>query len=200
MIIEDLMLDLMYSVPGQKKLREVVDHARGRRGEGQVDHADRKGRLDRTAGVGLWAVGLAGPDAEARSPEPRNLNGSLRDAPHRPAAGRRRLPAHDDAVRHRTAVVDARARARAAQGQADLPGRAARRVDRRPAARRHLHDGLRRQHRPEPEAARRQHQGAGRGRRPRPRRRVEGRQGLLPRRRQGAAEADARPPATSKRR
>ena len=24
MIIEDLMLDLMYSVPGQKKLREVV--------------------------------------------------------------------------------------------------------------------------------------------------------------------------------
>ncbi len=109
--------------------------------------------------------------------------------PDRPAPGRRRLPAHDDAVRHRTAVVDARARARAAEGQADLPRGAARRGDRRSAAGRHLHDGLRRQHRPEPEAARRQHQGAGRGRRARPRRRVEGRQGLLPRRREGRPEA-----------
>ena len=77
-----------------------------------------------------------------------------------------------------------------AEGQADLPRRAARRGDRRPAAGRHLHDGLRRQHRPEPEAARRQHQGAGRGHRARARRRVEGRQGLLPRRRQGGAEAE----------
>ena len=40
MIIEDLMLDLMYQVPNQKKLREVVDHARSRDGEGQADHAD----------------------------------------------------------------------------------------------------------------------------------------------------------------
>ena len=63
-------------------------------------------------------------------------------------------------------------------------------ADRRAAAQRHLHDGLRRQHRPEPEAARRQHQGAGRGHRARPRRRVEGRQGLLPRRRQSRAEAE----------
>ena len=31
MIIEDLMLDLMYQVPNQKKVREVDDHARGRR-------------------------------------------------------------------------------------------------------------------------------------------------------------------------
>ena len=54
---------------------------------------------------------------------------------------------------------------------------------------RHLHDGLRGQHRAEPEAARRQHQGARRGRRSRARHRVEGRQGLLPRRRQGAGEA-----------
>ena len=63
-------------------------------------------------------------------------------------------------------------------------------VDRRPQGRGHLHDGLRRQRGAEPEAARRQHQGAGRGRRPRPRHRVEGRQGLLPRRRQGAAEVE----------
>ena len=30
MIIEDLMLDLMYQVPNQKKVREVHDHARSR--------------------------------------------------------------------------------------------------------------------------------------------------------------------------
>ena len=127
-------------------------------------------------------------------------NGSLRNPPRRPAARRRRLPAHDDAVRDRAAVVDPRPRARARQGQADLPGRAARRRHRRPAARRHLHDGLRRQRGAEPQAARRQHQGAGRGRGARPGHRVEGRQGLLPRRGQGAAEAARGRPATSSRR
>ena len=48
---------------------------------------------------------------------------------------------------------------------------------------------MRREHRPEPEAARRQHQGPGRGHRAGARGRVEGRQGLLPRRRQGDPEA-----------
>ncbi len=117
---------------------------------------------------------------------------SLRDPPYRSAAGRRRFPAHDDAVRDWTAVVHPRARACARQGQADLPRGAARRVDRRSEGGRHLHDGLRGQRRAEPEAARQQHQGAGRRRRSRARHRVEGRQGLLPRRRQGAAAAEGR--------
>jgi ATP-dependent protease Clp ATPase subunit len=30
MIIEDLMLDLMYTLPGQKKVRRVRHHPRGR--------------------------------------------------------------------------------------------------------------------------------------------------------------------------
>ena len=46
MIIEDIMLDLMYTLPGQKKIRECVDHARGGRVEGEADHGHRKGRLD----------------------------------------------------------------------------------------------------------------------------------------------------------
>ena len=88
--------------------------------------------------------------------------------PHRSAARRRRLPAHDDAVRDRAAGL-ARARSStrwrkdkriflAAQHDAAVDD---------PAPARHLHDGLRGQHRPEPEAARRQRQGAGRGRGPR---------------------------------
>ena len=49
MIIEDLMLDLMYPLPGQKKVREVRHHARGRREQGQADHADREGGLGSAA-------------------------------------------------------------------------------------------------------------------------------------------------------
>ena len=45
MIIEDLMLDLMYTLPGQKKIRECVDHARCRRGAREADHAHGKGGL-----------------------------------------------------------------------------------------------------------------------------------------------------------
>ena len=98
MIIEDLMLDLMYQVPNQKKVREVIDHARGRDGEGQADHADREGR------IGMQAEGIRAGQPCSRQPQPiGDPVGSLRNPPDRPAAGRRRLPAHDDAVRHRTA-------------------------------------------------------------------------------------------------
>ena len=40
MIIEDLMLDLMYSLPEPEEGARVRDHARGRRGEGQADRVD----------------------------------------------------------------------------------------------------------------------------------------------------------------
>ena len=42
MIIEDLMLDLMYQVPNQKKVREVTITREVVHGEGQADHADRE--------------------------------------------------------------------------------------------------------------------------------------------------------------
>ena len=45
MIIEDLMLDLMYSLPGPEEDPGVRDHARGRRVEGKAHHRDREGRL-----------------------------------------------------------------------------------------------------------------------------------------------------------
>ena len=45
MIIEDLMLDLMYQVPNQKKVREVTITREVVHGEGQADHADREGRI-----------------------------------------------------------------------------------------------------------------------------------------------------------
>ena len=46
-----------------------------------------------------------------------------RDPADGPAAGRRRVPAHDDPVRDRAAELDPGARARARQGQAHLPRR-----------------------------------------------------------------------------
>ena len=49
MIIEDLMLDLMYQVPNQKKVREVTITREVVDGEGQTDHADRKGRIELAA-------------------------------------------------------------------------------------------------------------------------------------------------------
>ena len=36
------MLDLMYQVPNQKKVREVTITREVRHGEGQADHADRE--------------------------------------------------------------------------------------------------------------------------------------------------------------
>ena len=47
MIIEDLMLDLMYQVPNQKKVREVTITREVVHGEGQADRAHRKGRIER---------------------------------------------------------------------------------------------------------------------------------------------------------
>ena len=169
MIIEDLMLDLMYQVPNQKKLREVTitrEDPCWLQRDGKPIALIEKGRIT----LGFIAR-------------------SLRNAADRPAAGCRRVPAHDDALRDRASELHTGARPCPREGQAHFSRRAARCVDRRPAPRGHLHDGLRGQRRPEPEAARRQHQGA-RGRRgPRARRGVEGRQGLLPRRREGAGEA-----------
>ena len=101
----------------------------------------------------------------------------------------RRLSAHDDAVRHRATLVHARAGARAGEGQADLPRGPEGCRQGRSASERHLHDGLRGQHRAEPQAAGRQREGAGRRRRPRTGGGVEGRQGLLPRGSQGAGAA-----------
>ena len=45
MIIEDLMLDLMYQIPGQKKAREVRDHARDGGQQDRRPRSDRKSRL-----------------------------------------------------------------------------------------------------------------------------------------------------------
>ena len=47
MILEELMLDLMYYLPQQKKVREFLVTARARRSERQADHADRESGLDR---------------------------------------------------------------------------------------------------------------------------------------------------------
>ena len=44
MIIEELMLDLMYTSLAEEGTR-VPDHARGGRGEGQADYVDREGRI-----------------------------------------------------------------------------------------------------------------------------------------------------------
>ena len=118
------------------------------------------------------------------------LHGILRDSADRPVARRRRLPAHDDAVRRRAALLDSRPRACAVPRQAHLPGRPEGRRERRPGPRRHLHDGMRGEHRAEPAAAGRQREGPRRGRRPRPDGRMEGGQGVLSRRRQGAGPAE----------
>ena len=61
-----------------------------------------------------------------------------------------------------------------------------------PNLQRHLHDGLRGEHRPEPAAAGRQRQGSRRGDRPRPDGGMEGRQGVLSCRREGARQAERR--------
>ena len=50
MIIEDLMLDLMYQVPNQKKVREVTITREVVEGEGQADHADRESRIGARSG------------------------------------------------------------------------------------------------------------------------------------------------------
>jgi ATP-dependent protease Clp ATPase subunit len=42
MIIEDLMLDLMYQVPNQKKVREVTITREVVLGQGQTNHAHRE--------------------------------------------------------------------------------------------------------------------------------------------------------------
>ena len=45
MIIEDLMLDLMYQLPGQKKVREVRHHARDGAEQEHRPRSDREGRI-----------------------------------------------------------------------------------------------------------------------------------------------------------
>ncbi len=59
MIIEDLMLDLMYTLPGAEEGPGVRHHARGRRVEGQAHHAHREG------GLRLRRLGL--PSARSRA-------------------------------------------------------------------------------------------------------------------------------------
>jgi hypothetical protein len=182
------MLDLMYQLPGQKKSRECVIT----REMVVSKNTGPRGRREGGLAAGRRPARSSALDSRLPAPVPETIlyDRSLRNAPHRPAARRRRFPAHDDAVRDRAAVVHPRARARARQGQAGVPGGAARRVHRRPESRGHLHHGRGGQRGAEPEAARRQHQGAGRGRRPGARDRVEGRQGLLPGGGKGPAEAE----------
>ena len=45
MIIEDLMLDLMYNLPGQKKIREFVITREMVQSQGKADYADREGGI-----------------------------------------------------------------------------------------------------------------------------------------------------------
>ena len=44
MIIEDLMLDIMYTLPGRKKVTECVITRESRAGKGKADHL-REGRV-----------------------------------------------------------------------------------------------------------------------------------------------------------
>ena len=112
------MLDLMYQRARPEEDPRVRDHARGRRGEGQADHADREGRLADAEWRHCVTArphrqflldAFSTPRLPTSSIRPFHgidtAHGSLRNPSHRPAAGRRRLPAHDDAVRHRAAVA-----------------------------------------------------------------------------------------------
>ena len=116
MIIEDLMLDLMYKLPPEEG-PGVRRHARGGAERGKPLYAHRKGRSENLTSREL-------------------RQGTVRNPSDGADAGRRRLPAHDDPVRDRTAELDPRARARARQGQAHLPLRAARRHPDKPQPKR----------------------------------------------------------------
>ena len=113
-IIEELMLEIMYTIPSQRRDQRVRDHPRGRRQPQPADHALQESRMSVTEPVlscragsscrsATMATGKLAPDRVQRQPMPNDQNPST---PARPAARHGRLPVDDGAVRRRPPRLD----------------------------------------------------------------------------------------------